>query len=79
MICRFIFNPLKKNLMKNFFFLMLIIFAVTFLKSCNSYPMDTTHKSDMNKNTEELQKRQEAEKSKIQPSELNNFGKPNDK
>lgn len=41
--------------------------------------MDTTHKSDMNRNTEELQKRQEAEKNKIQPSEFNNFGKPDNK
>lgn len=65
--------------MKNFFFLTLIIFTVIFLKSCNSYPMDTTHKSDMNRNTEELQKRQEAEKNKIQPSEFNNFGKPDNK
>lgn len=59
--------------------MMLIIFAVVFLKSCNSYPMDTTHKSDMNRNTEELQKRQEAEKSKTEPNELNNFGKPDNK
>ncbi|MCD1115834.1 hypothetical protein [Chryseobacterium turcicum] len=65
--------------MKRFCFMTLIIFAVIFLKSCNSYPMDTTHKSDMNRNTEELQKRQEAERSKTEPNELNNFGKPNNR
>jgi len=65
--------------MKNFFFLTLIIFTVTFLKSCNSYPMNATHKSDMDRNAEELQKRQEAEKSKIEANEFNNFGKPDNK
>lgn len=41
--------------------------------------MDKTHTSDMNRNTEELQKRQEAEKSKTEFNELNNFGKPANK
>ncbi len=50
--------------MKNFSFLTLILFTVTSLKSCNSYPMADTRKSDMNRNTEELQKRQEAERKK---------------
>ena len=68
---------LQKNLMKKFLYIILIIFGVVFLNSCNSYPMDNTNKSDMNRNTEELQKRQEAEKNKIEPNELNNFGKPN--
>lgn len=62
--------------MKRFFLITLIILGITFLKSCNSYPMDKTHTSDMNRNTEELQKRQEAEKSKTEFNELNNFGKP---
>ncbi|PJJ68274.1 hypothetical protein CLV73_2311 [Chryseobacterium geocarposphaerae] len=65
--------------MKNFFFLTLIIFTVTFLKSCNSYPMNATHKSDMDRNAEELQKRQEVEKNKIEANEFNNFGKPDNK
>jgi PBP1b-binding outer membrane lipoprotein LpoB len=65
--------------MKKFFFIVLITFSVIFLKSCNSYPMDVTHKSDMNRNTEELQKRQEAEKNKIEPNQLNNFGKPDNR
>lgn len=65
--------------MKKFFITAIIIFTVTFLKSCNSYPMDATHKSDMDKNTEELQKRQQTEKNKIEPNELNNFGRPDHK
>lgn len=65
--------------MKQFSLLTLIIFCITFLKSCNSYPMDNKYTSDMNKNTQELQKRQEAEKNKTVPNELNNFGKPDNK
>jgi len=65
--------------MKRFFSITLIVFAILFLKSCNSYPMDKTHTSDMNRNTEELQKRQEAEKNKIEPNPQNNFGKPDNK
>ncbi len=65
--------------MKRFFSITIIISALIFLKSCNSYPMDNTHKSNITKNTEELQKRQEAEKSKIEPNELNNFGRPDNK
>lgn len=38
--------------------------------------MDNSHESDMERNAAELQKRQEAEKNKIEPSELNNYGKP---
>ncbi|WP_435524014.1 hypothetical protein [Chryseobacterium indoltheticum] len=38
--------------------------------------MDKTHINDMTWNTEELQKRQEAEKSKYEANELNNSGKP---
>ena len=41
--------------------------------------MDKTHTSDMNRNAEELQKRQEAEKNKIEANEFNNFGKPDKK
>jgi len=41
--------------------------------------MDATHKSDMDRNTEELQKRQQTEKNKIEPNELNNFGRPDHK
>lgn len=56
-----------------------MILGIIFLKSCNSYPMDNKYTSDMNKNTQELQKRQEAEKNKTVPNELNNFGKPDNK
>jgi PBP1b-binding outer membrane lipoprotein LpoB len=65
--------------MKKSFLTILTIFALLFLKSCNSYPMDNKNTSDMNRNTEELQKRQEAEKNKIEPNTLNNFGKPDNK
>lgn len=62
--------------MKGFFSITLIFSALLFLKSCKSYPMDNSHESDMERNAAELQKRQEAEKNKIEPSELNNYGKP---
>lgn len=41
--------------------------------------MDNKYTSEMNKNTQELQKRQEAETNKTVPNELNNFGKPDNK
>ncbi|WP_262484004.1 MULTISPECIES: hypothetical protein [Chryseobacterium] len=41
--------------------------------------MNTANTSAMDRNTEELQKRQEAEKNKIEPNALNNFGKPDSK
>ena len=65
--------------MKQISLLAIIIFSTAFLKSCKSYPVDNKDTSDMNRNTAELQKRQEAEKSKFETSELNNFGKPDNK
>lgn len=65
--------------MKGFFLITIMIFALAFLNSCKSYPMDTANISAMDRNTEELQKRQEAEKNKIEPNALNNFGKPDSK
>lgn len=65
--------------MKGFFLITLMISALTFLNSCKSYPMDTANTSAMNRNTEELQKRQEVEKNKIEPNALNDFGKPDNK
>lgn len=62
--------------MKRFFLITFIISTLIFLNSCKSYPMDNTHTSAMNRNTEELQKRQDAEKNKIEPNALNDFGKP---
>jgi len=41
--------------------------------------MDKMQTSAMDRNTEELQKRQEAEKNKIEPNALNDFGKPDKK
>ncbi|HEX7870121.1 MAG TPA: hypothetical protein VF455_08400 [Chryseobacterium sp.] len=65
---------MKKSLLTT-----LTIFALLFLKSCNSYPMNNKNTSEMDRNTQELQKRQEAEKNKIEPNEFNNFGKPDNK
>ena len=65
--------------MKKSFLAALTIFTLLFLESCNSYPMNNKNTSEMNRNTEELQKRQEAEKNKIEPNEFNNFGKPDNK
>jgi len=65
--------------MNKSFFTIPTISALLFLKSCNSYPMDNKNTSEMDRNTQELQKRQEAEKNKIEPNEYNNFGKPNNK
>lgn len=47
--------------------------------SCKSYPMETPQKSDVDRNAEELQKRQAAEREKTEVSHLNNFGKPQSK
>ncbi len=65
--------------MKRFFLTTFIISTLTFLNSCKSYPMDKMQTSAMDRNTEELQKRQEAEKNKIEPNALNDFGKPDKK
>lgn len=59
---------------RKFLIISSIIFIVT--TSCNSYPTDTSYKSDMTKNSEALQKRTEAEKAKTEISWENNFGKP---
>lgn len=65
--------------MKKLFLITFIISTLLFLNSCKSYPKDNTHKSAMDRNTEELQKRQETEKGKVEPNALNNFGKPDNK
>jgi len=38
--------------------------------------MEVPQKSDVDRNSEELQKRQAAEREKTEASHLNNFGKP---
>ncbi|MEG1669366.1 hypothetical protein [Chryseobacterium sp.] len=44
--------------------------------SCKSYPMEASQKSDVDRNSEELQKRQAAEREKTEASHLNNYGRP---
>ncbi|MGR3855807.1 hypothetical protein [Chryseobacterium indologenes] len=47
------------------------------LSSCKTTPVENAHKSDMVRNTEELQKREQAEKEKLDiTSPQNNYGKP---
>lgn len=47
------------------------------LGSCKTSTVDTSHKSDMARNVEELQKREQAEKEKLDiTSPFNNYGKP---
>ncbi|WP_277115346.1 hypothetical protein [Chryseobacterium sp.] len=47
------------------------------LGSCKTSNVDTSHKSDMARNAEELQKREQAEKNRVDvTSSLNNYGKP---
>ncbi|BFO65102.1 hypothetical protein [Chryseobacterium sp. KCF3-3] len=47
------------------------------LSSCKTTPVENAHKSDMVRNTEELQKRDQAEKDRVDvTSSQNNYGKP---
>ncbi|WP_431610488.1 hypothetical protein [Chryseobacterium sp. 'Rf worker isolate 10'] len=47
------------------------------LGSCKTSTVDNSHKSDMVRNVEELQKREQAEKDKVDvTSPINNYGKP---
>ena len=62
--------------MKSFIRTILAIYLMGSVVSCKSYPMEASQKSDVDRNSEELQKRQEAERSKYEANELNNFGKP---
>ena len=65
--------------MKSFIRTILAIYLMASTVSCKSYPMETPQKSDVDRNSEELQKRQAAEREKIEASHLNNFGKPQGK
>ena len=62
--------------MKNFIRIISAIYLMGSAVSCKSYPMEAPQKSDVDRNSEELQKRQAAEHEKIEISNLNNFGKP---
>lgn len=47
------------------------------LSSCKTSPVKTSQKSDMVRNAEELQKREQAEKDRVDvTSSQNNYGKP---
>lgn len=62
--------------MKSFGKTILAIYLMGSVVSCKSYPIETPQKSDVDRNSEELQKRQAAEREKTEASYLNNFGKP---
>jgi len=62
--------------MKSFIRTILAIYLMGSVVSCKSYPMEIPQKSDVDRNSEELQKRQAAEREKTEISNLNNFGKP---
>ncbi|MDR4951432.1 hypothetical protein REB14_04445 [Chryseobacterium sp. ES2] len=66
--------------MKTCIKIILVFGFVVTLVSCKTYPAGTSHKSDMVKNTEELQKREQAERQKVDiTSPQNNYGKPTSK
>jgi len=62
--------------MKSFIRTISAIYLMGFAVSCKSYPMEVPQKSDVDRNSEELQKRQAAEREKTEISNLNDFGKP---
>ncbi len=62
--------------MKSFIRTISAIYLMGSAVSCKSYPMGVPQKSDVDRNSEELQKRQAAEREKTEASHLNNFGKP---
>lgn len=62
--------------MKSFIRIISVVCLMGSAVSCKSYPMEVAHKSDVDRNAEELQKRQAAELEKTEISNLNNFGKP---
>ena len=65
--------------MKSFIRTISVVCLMGSAVSCKSYPMETPHKSDVDRNAEELRKRQAAEREKTEVSHLNNFGKPQSK
>jgi len=62
--------------MKSFIRIISAIYLLGSAVSCKSYPMEISQKSDVDRNSEELQKRQTAEREKTEISHLNNYGKP---
>ncbi|MBW8524688.1 hypothetical protein K0U91_08280 [Chryseobacterium chendengshani] len=62
--------------MKSFIRIISAIYLLGSAISCKSYPMGVLQQSDVNRNSEELQKRHAAEREKTEVSHLNNFGKP---
>lgn len=62
--------------MKSFIRTISTIYLMVSVVSCKSYPMEPPQKSDVDRNSEELQKRQAAEREKTEASHLNNYGRP---
>lgn len=62
--------------MKSFIRIISVIYLMVSIVSCKSYPMEASQKSDVDRNSEELQKRQAAEREKTEASHLNNYGRP---
>ncbi|MBW3524191.1 hypothetical protein [Chryseobacterium sp. NKUCC03_KSP] len=65
--------------MKSFIRIISVIYLMVSIVSCKSYPMEASQKSDVDRNSEELQKRQAAEREKTEAGHLNNYGKPSSK
>lgn len=58
--------------------LILILFALGLITSCSSsYPMNQENNSDVNRNMEELNKREEQQKKNTSLDTFNDYGKPN--
>jgi hypothetical protein len=63
--------------MRTFIKIISVFSLLVGLSSCKTNPIGTSHRSDMTRNVEELQKREQAEKEKLDiTSPINNYGKP---
>ncbi|KAB1229134.1 hypothetical protein [Chryseobacterium viscerum] len=63
--------------MRTFIKIISVLGLFVVVSSCKTSPVKTSQKSDMVRNTEELQKREQAEKDRVDvTSSQNNYGKP---
>ncbi|PWN58880.1 hypothetical protein [Chryseobacterium viscerum] len=63
--------------MRTFIKIISVLGLFVVLSSCKTSPVKTSQKSDMVRNAEELQKREQAEKDRVDvTSSQNNYGKP---
>ncbi|RQO34209.1 hypothetical protein DBR39_21915 [Chryseobacterium sp. KBW03] len=63
--------------MRTFIKIISVLGLFVVVSSCKTSPVKTSNKSDMVRNVEELQKREQAEKEKLDiTSPINNYGKP---